>query len=247
MKRLISVILAAALLFSVAMAEKKERSPEYEIVSNNLFSLTDEELKDIKELVDALVANNELKEKIEKEEQQKTKEEQLGIWVEKYFVDSFNEPTKDKYISTKLMIKGTFNNSAATDKELKVKLLISLADDKETPIVGIELYEYGDNRVNNSSGTNIANYSLYVRKEDGGTKYFSCYIPKKASRIYIDEEYANFGFGTRKDFVEILKTNKTVKFRMTNDSNYTNSSYAFQIDDTTGFDYAYQWLLSDEE
>lgn len=173
---------------------------------------------------------------IEEPTQETAKPEDLGIWAEKFFVDSFKEPTDEKYITTKTMISGTFSNSAATDKQLNVKLLIS---GTKEPTVALELYKYGDSKVKNS-GTQKDPYTVSIRDDAGKTHYFTFYMPKKGERLYIDKE-AWFG-GKDRDFIELLKNSQKLKVNITDDDKYSVAKYNFTIEDTTGFENAYNWL-----
>lgn len=76
-------------------------------------------------------------------------------WIIKNYVDEFDRPTEEQYITNEYYITGTFSNSATTDSELKVMFLI----DKD--YIRIKLYEYGDNVVNNSYSKN-KEYSLLL-------------------------------------------------------------------------------------
>lgn len=80
-----------------------------------------------------------------------------------------------------MLIQGTFSNSAATNRELTVVLLIS---GTKEPLVGIDLYEYGSNRVKNG-GLHEADFTMTVRDDQGGTHYFPMYMNKKGERLYI--------------------------------------------------------------
>ena len=48
--------------------------------------------------------------------------EESGIWEERQYVDEFELPTGDTYVSNKYPIVGKFSNSATTDSSLKVYL-----------------------------------------------------------------------------------------------------------------------------
>lgn len=61
----------------------------------------------------------------------------LGIWSLGHYIDDFGEPTKEAYISTILL--GTFSNSATTNSDLSVRILI----DRKS--IRIQLYEYASN------------------------------------------------------------------------------------------------------
>ena len=143
----------------------------------------------------------------------------------------------------KQLITGTFSNSAATNKELTVKLLISLNKNNEVD-VAIELFEYGSLKVKNN-GIKEAGYYLTIRNDNGDDYPASGKMLKNGDRIHL-VNLTYFKLNYNEKFVELLKNNKKLKIYMTDDNKYGNSTYKFDID-TTGFDKAYEWLFSDEE
>lgn len=50
--------------------------------------------------------------------------ESFGAWTVKHYVDEFNDPTSQKYITTKSLISGTFSNTATTNSKLTAKILV---------------------------------------------------------------------------------------------------------------------------
>jgi hypothetical protein len=59
------------------------------------------------------------------------------IWEKTYYVDDFKQPTDEWYIRTKKRMTGTFSNSATTNSDLEVSVLI---DDES---IAFMLYCYG--------------------------------------------------------------------------------------------------------
>lgn len=239
MRRLITLLLFVALLFSV-VAAGAELSQEYYLVYARVSKLSIEELEQLKEDIDTLIAVNKMLANNDTEEKDN---EDLGIWVKKYFVDSFKDPTDEKYITTKTLIKGTFSNSAATNKDLKVKLIISQNYSSEAkgyiPAIAIELYEYGSNKVKNS-GLKEAEYTIYTKTDDGNVDYTRGFMYKNGDRIYLKKDSSN------EVLFNMIKNNKTLKFKIDEETKYSKSTYNFTIDDTTGFDNAFNWLMSDD-
>lgn len=90
-------------------------------------------------------------------------------WIIRNYVDDFNRPTDDQYITNEYYINGTFSNSAATDSDLKVLFLI----DKD--YIRIELYEYGNNAVNNPYSKD-KEYSIKALDAKNGEHEVGSYI-----------------------------------------------------------------------
>ena len=60
-------------------------------------------------------------------------------------MDEFNDPTAQKYITTKSMIYGTFSNTATNNSQLTAKILVDSVD------ISFILYEYGKYQVKSGS------------------------------------------------------------------------------------------------
>ena len=60
-----------------------------------------------------------------------------GIWMIESYVDDFGAPTKKKYITNSDVINGKFSNSATTNSELNVKIIIESQN-----VIDIKLFEY---------------------------------------------------------------------------------------------------------
>lgn len=58
-------------------------------------------------------------------------------WILKYYVDEFNQPTNEWYVTSKYLFTGVFSNSATTNSLLYANIMV---DADGTSIV---LYEYG--------------------------------------------------------------------------------------------------------
>jgi hypothetical protein len=87
----------------------------------------------------------ELEQKKQKEAEEKERKRleninNTGIWAIGNYVDNFGEQTKDRYITNKESIIGSFSNTATQNSALKVKLLIS-----NSANISIQLYEYAGN------------------------------------------------------------------------------------------------------
>ena len=150
-----------------------------------------------------------------------------GIWEVRYYVDEFNNPTTEGYITTKDYVVGTFSNSATTNSELYVIWLIDKSD------VAIKLVEYGRSVVKSSYSS--TNYNIVMLDPDGNRVYMTGTMWKGGDRIYIDSEYES-------TVIEALKRNGSVSFRIDEGGKYGNSSYLFKMEDTSFFDNAYSML-----
>lgn len=151
-----------------------------------------------------------------------------GIWVVRYYVDEFNLPTDEGYITTKNYVEGTFSNSATTNSKLWVLWLID--DDS----VAIKLLEYGRNVVKSSYDT--TSYSILMLDPDGNRVSMSGTMYKGGDRIYIEDS---------KEYLVLnaLRANGSVTFKITEEGRYANSSYLFKMEDTSFFGNAYNQLM----
>lgn len=146
----------------------------------------------------------------------------LGIWEIAYFVDDFGEPTKDKYIRTK--IKGTFSNDLTQDSKLGVRFIITSEE-----IIEIKFYEYdGDSPNVLHSETS---YRLLVKdsKEEVHTL-----------QAYHDHDRLLFTPMESKKLYNILLQGGTIKFNIISSNAFSSrdTEYNFIIDNADGFENA---------
>lgn len=153
----------------------------------------------------------------------------LGVWELRYYVDEFNLPTSDGYLTNSLYVKGTFSNSATTNSKLNVVWLIDKND------VAFKLYEYGHNLVKSSFDTTY--YSILMLDPDGNRVYMSGKMYEGSDRIFVDDEYESV-------VLDALKKNGSVTFRVEETGKYASSSYLFTMEDTSYFTNAYKKLLN---
>lgn len=160
-------------------------------------------------------------------------------WSKHYYVDEFELPTDDAYIST--LFEGKFSNSATTNATLSGKILV----DEDS--ASIFLYEYGYSTVKNGYSKGYDNRVLIL--DDSGEKhqiYFFFSSGSDRMSVFPSKEY---GYGSYKkmsdpnyeNFIELLKTNKSLSFSIT-DSKHVASKYIFTIS-TDGFLEQYESLL----
>lgn len=141
-----------------------------------------------------------------------------SLWMTKYYVDEFNEPTEDAYIANSEFIKGTFSNSATTNSKLNAYLLID--DDS----VAIKLFEYGDNVV---KGYYDNGHPFKISMLNGGKKReMTGILYDGMDRVFIDNQYL-------KIVMRALRSGEEIKFYLENTTD--NSSYLFTIPASSGF------------
>ena len=99
------------------------------------------------------------KEAEEKERQRIANLNNTGMWVNRYYVDEFHEPTDEMYIKNAELIKGVFSNTATQNSDLNVKFLIDRYCD-----INIQLFEYARN---NPVKAHYKQYIISVQDKDG--------------------------------------------------------------------------------
>lgn len=151
-----------------------------------------------------------------------------GIWAVKYYVDDFDQPTDQWYITTDDYFEGNFSNSATTKSELNVLMAVDNEEDKTR--IAIFLYEYGRNLVKNSSTEYVDKYDVTMRTADGTDHSMTGTIYCGADRVFIDDEYVD-------EVLDAMKGEGTVSFHLV-DSERTTSTYLFSIE-TSNFGSVY--------
>ncbi len=94
-------------------------------------------------------------------------EKDAPVWQCSAYVDEFEQPTDEKFVTNIDTIYGKFSNSATTDSSLAVQIL---AD--KTSGIGIVLWEYGRNQVKNAFSY-ADEYSITIRYADGSKESFT--------------------------------------------------------------------------
>lgn len=136
-------------------------------------------------------------------------------WIEGYYVDEFNEPTDDRYITNYQRIKGVFSNSATTDSLLKVEFAI----DEDS--IGIFLYEYGDSLVKNSFSNYNDDYTVTVRNESGDEDVLKGAIYAGGDRVVLTDKAKDI-------FIDYLCGEEDFKVLIVEDE-YQTSKYLFKV------------------
>lgn len=143
-----------------------------------------------------------------------------GIWSVNYYVDDFQQPTDEWYITTAQQFSGTFSNSATTNSNL----LVQMAADQfegETRIAFF-LWEYGRNQVKNSSERNVDEYDITMRTPDGTDHNLTGTLYCGGDRIFIDDAYVD-------EVLTAMQGEGAVSFYVVQ-SDRTTTSYLFSID-----------------
>lgn len=146
-----------------------------------------------------------------------TTEKESSMWQIDYYVDEFNEATDEGYISNSTYFLGKFSNSATTDSNLLVEVLVDNTD------VNFFLYEYGRSLVKNSSSYNDETYNIKMKTADGKVTTFTGTLACGNDRITIDQDYVP-------EVVKALsqKGNTTTTFYIEN-SERTVTNYTFAV------------------
>ncbi len=140
-----------------------------------------------------------------------------GIWEVREYVDEFELPTGDTYISNRVPFVGKFNNSATTGSPLKVYLYY---DDE---YVWLRMFEYETYLVKNSF-SKTEEYQVSLMDPQGQRYSLTGFMFSKSDRLSFDEKDS-------KTIVEALCQNGLVRFAIQGD----NSKYLFNVTDSTGF------------
>ena len=130
--------------------------------------------------------------------------------------------TSSKYITLSNRIYGTFSNSATENSDLEVSMLI---DNPST--ISIFLYEYaGKNPV--KAGLSY-NYFIKVKPDDGESVIL--FARNNSDRLVLNK-------ADSKKLCHILSNGGKIQFFIIDVTEYSHSSYRFDINDSEGFDKA---------
>lgn len=136
-------------------------------------------------------------------------------WVLKYYVDEFDQPTSDWYITNSELITGKFSNSATTNSKLTVRVLIDSGN------VCFMLYEYGRSQVKNSYSKNRY-YDIRMKDANGVEHELEGGIVAGGDRIALLES-------SRQKVLSAFKQSGTVSFYMVQ-SDRTTTNYLFSLE-----------------
>ena len=162
--------------------------------------------------------------------------ENFGGWEIRYYVDEFNRPTDEMYITNTDWIIGTFSNSATNNSLLKAKILV---DNLDGPRVSIILYEYGSNQVKSYYeatynitllDTSDVKHNLKGIMYDGGDRV----------RLYVS--YGGYDYISM--MINALLEPGEVSLYMV-ESKYTVNEYLFNVE-TSNFSELYEKLIGSD-
>lgn len=158
-----------------------------------------------------------------------------GSWAVNYYVDDFEQPTDEWYITTNNSVEGNFSNSATTKSRLNAQIAVDKDEETGGDRVAIFLWEYGRTMVKNSSEQTVDEYNIIMRTADGSDHDLTGTMYCGGDRLFIDDSYVG-------DVIAALKESGTVSFRIV-DANRTTSTYLFSIE-TSNFGSVYDSMVS---
>jgi hypothetical protein len=130
----------------------------------------------------------------------------------KYFVDEFGDATKDAYLNA--IVKGLFSNSATTDSDLYVSVLISKYE------ISLGLFEYGSSLV---KGNSYTNYMVKMKLPNGEVIEDEIVLDKRINRFILSD-----AFYWRKSDLVIFDGVSSAKF-LIYDKERESNNYLFSI------------------
>lgn len=130
------------------------------------------------------------------------------------YVDEFDNPTDDWYISNIEYLKGTFSNSATTKSDLEAMFLI---DDED---VAIFLYEYASMEVKNA-GSWEKEYNITMLDANNTKHPLIGIMYGGGDRIYIES--------SKELVLDALGGTDTISFYI-EDADYTTTHYLFSVE-----------------
>lgn len=140
-----------------------------------------------------------------------------GIWDVGYYVDDFQQPTDEWYITTSSQFTGTFSNSATTNSNLAVQVLVDHEND-----ISFFLYEYGRSQVKNSSTQNEDAYDITMRTPDGTDHKLTGTVYCGGDRLLIDDAYVD-------QVLTAMRGEGTISFYIVQ-SDRTTTTYLFSME-----------------
>ena len=156
----------------------------------------------------------------------------LGIWKINYFVDQFNEPTNEGYITTTDPIYGTFSNTATQDSRLRVHFIIA-----SKKSVAFKLFEYDEN---NPVKGYEDEYNVYVQDKNGKRYELRAYN-YDSDRLTMSTYYSLGGKSHAAVLHDILMQGGNIKIHVV-DRDRSSTQYNFEIKNADWYDNAYYKL-----
>lgn len=180
MKKTLLIVLTLAMLLSLCACGSSNDTPTSNVEDSSTTQTTDapeQEAQNNETTSSESTPNEEAPAETDKAE------EEASLWETYYYVDDFNQPTEDGYICNSTYFLGTFSNSATTDSNLLVNVVVDEVD------IAFFLYEYGSNLVKNNSSSYDDLYNITMRTADGTDLSFTGTMFCGDDRIFIDPDF----------------------------------------------------------
>lgn len=174
MKKLLTLILTLAMTLSLCACGGND-APTSNVDDNSASQTTN--------VPEQEEQNSETNSNEETPNEPDSNKEEASLWETYYYVDNFNQPTEDWYIGNSTCFPGTFSNSATTDSNLLVNMIVDDID------IAFFLYEYGNHQVKNNSSSYDDLYNITMRTADGTDLSFTGTMFCGDDRIFIDTNY----------------------------------------------------------
>lgn len=180
MKKTLLIVLTLAMLLSLCACGSSNDAPTSNVEDSSTTQTTDapeQEAQNNETTSSESTPNEEAPAETDKAE------DEGSLWETYYYVDDFNQPTEDGYICNSTYFLGTFSNSATTDSNLLVNVVVDEVD------IAFFLYEYGNNLVKNNSSSYDDLYNITMRTADGTDLSFTGTMFCGDDRIFIDPDF----------------------------------------------------------
>lgn len=139
-------------------------------------------------------------------------------WRVGNYKDEFGDATGQKF--TYFHTEGTFSNSATTNEELHVEVIVDLN------YVQFEMLEYG--RLKITDLFDNSTYTIRVKDDKDQVHTFSGWFSESTSRIVLSSSY-------KQEMLDILKAGGRIRFSITHDK-MTSTKYTFAIESLDNFE-----------
>ena len=142
-------------------------------------------------------------------------------WKINYYVDDFGDKTNTGYITNITPIIGTFSNSATTNSDLSVRILVS-----DSSSVDIILNEYGTMRVKAYSAQA---YSVKIKLDDNSVATCWAHMDKNSDRLSVDSKVNFWGNPKGESKLHnILMNNNDISIVIKEPNSLTEYKFSFE-------------------
>ena len=148
------------------------------------------------------------------------------VWEQRFYVDEFDQPTDNPYITNMKYFEGTFSNSVTNNSPLYAAILVDAEG------IGIKLYEYKNSPVTGYRSKGQS-FSINILPPDGGKLTVHGMLYNNSKSVYVvDSAVSNY----RTDLLNVLKGGGEIKISMQSDGD----SYLFTIPSSYDFKDLYE-------